>query len=81
MTDQDAPFHPGSRAKSPPGEYQRCRVGDGSTTTGCPSPHHYTGSLAGVPSRPTMFTGQYPDVHGLTQTDGLGKDPDDSGMR
>ncbi|HYN34021.1 MAG TPA: sulfatase-like hydrolase/transferase, partial [Ilumatobacteraceae bacterium] len=34
---------------------------------------HYTGSLACVPSRPTIFTGQYPDVHGVTQTDGLGK--------
>jgi arylsulfatase A-like enzyme len=43
--------------------------------------YHYTGSLACVPSRPTMFTGHYPDVHGVTQTDGLGKDPDDSGMR
>lgn len=42
---------------------------------------HYTGSLACVPSRPTMFTGHYPDVHGVTQTDGLGKDADDSGMR
>ena len=42
---------------------------------------HYTGSLACVPSRPTMFTGQYPDVHGVTQTDGLGKDADDSAMR
>ncbi|MCP5027420.1 MAG: sulfatase-like hydrolase/transferase, partial [Actinomycetia bacterium] len=42
---------------------------------------HYTGSLACVPSRPTMFTGQYPDVSGVTQTDGLGKMSDDSRMR
>ncbi len=42
---------------------------------------HYTGSLACVPSRPTLFTGQYPDVHGVTQTDGLGKDADDPAMR
>jgi arylsulfatase A-like enzyme/putative intracellular protease/amidase len=42
---------------------------------------HYTGSLACVPSRPTIFTGQYPDVHGVTQTDGLGKDARDSRMR
>ncbi len=42
---------------------------------------HYTGSLACVPSRPTMLTGQYPDVHGVTQTDGLGKMADDSRMR
>jgi len=42
---------------------------------------HYTGSLACVPSRPTIFTGQYPDVHGVTQTNGLGKMEDDSRMR
>lgn len=42
---------------------------------------HYTGSLACVPSRPTIFTGQYPDLHGVTQTDGLGKSADDSRMR
>jgi arylsulfatase A-like enzyme/putative intracellular protease/amidase len=42
---------------------------------------HYTGSLACVPSRPTMFTGHYPDLHGVTQTDGLGKQYDDSRLR
>jgi arylsulfatase A-like enzyme/putative intracellular protease/amidase len=42
---------------------------------------HYTGSLACVPSRPTLFTGQYPDLHGVTQTDGLGKLHDDSRLR
>ena len=42
---------------------------------------HYTGSLACVPSRPTIFTGQYPDLHGVTQTDGIGKSYDDSRLR
>ncbi len=42
---------------------------------------HYTGSLACVPSRPTIFTGHYPDLHGVTQTDGLGKTASDSRMR
>ena len=42
---------------------------------------HYTGSLACVPSRPTIFTGQYPVVHGVTQTDGLGKMANDSRLR
>ena len=42
---------------------------------------HYTGSLACVPSRPTLFTGHYPDLHGVSQTDGLGKMSDDSRLR
>src|SRR6202051_4784178 len=42
---------------------------------------HYTGSLACAPSRPTIFSGHYPDLHAVTQTDGLGKMPDDSRMR
>ncbi len=42
---------------------------------------HYTGSLACVPSRPTLLTGQYPDVHGVTQTDGMAKLADDPRMR
>ncbi len=42
---------------------------------------HYTGSLACVPSRPTIFTGHYPQLHGVTQTDGLGKAHDDTRMR
>lgn len=42
---------------------------------------HYTGSLACVPSRPTIFTGQYPDLHEVTQTDGIGKRFDDSRLR
>jgi arylsulfatase A-like enzyme len=42
---------------------------------------HYTGSLACVPSRPTVFTGHYPDLHGVTQTDGIGKRFDDSRLR
>ncbi len=42
---------------------------------------HYTGSLACVPSRPTIFTGHYPDLHGVTQTDGIGKAHDDSRLR
>jgi arylsulfatase A-like enzyme len=42
---------------------------------------HYTGSLACVPSRPTIFTGHYPDLHGVTQTDGIGKSADDTRMR
>ena len=42
---------------------------------------HYTGAVACVPSRPTLFTGHYPDLHGVTQTDGIGKEADERRMR
>ena len=42
---------------------------------------HYVAATACVPSRPSLLTGQFPDLHGVTQTDGLGKRSDDSRLR
>ncbi|NQX68308.1 sulfatase-like hydrolase/transferase [Paenibacillus alba] len=41
---------------------------------------HYIGSAACCPSRATLFTGQYPSLHGVSQTNGIAKDAFDSDM-
>lgn len=41
---------------------------------------HYIGSAACCPSRATMFTGQYPSLHGVSQTNGIAKEAFDSDM-
>jgi arylsulfatase A-like enzyme len=41
---------------------------------------HYAGSTACLPSRTTLFTGQYPSLHGGTNTDGMAKQANDPAM-
>jgi arylsulfatase A-like enzyme len=49
---------------------------DGGITFG----HHYIMSAACTPSRASYLTGQYPSMHGVTQTDGLAKSPESPDM-
>lgn len=41
---------------------------------------HYAGATACLPSRTTLFTGQYPSLHGGTNTDGMAKRSNDPAM-
>lgn len=41
---------------------------------------HYAGSTACTPRRATLFTGQYPSLHGVTSTAGTAKHSSDPGM-
>jgi arylsulfatase A-like enzyme len=42
--------------------------------------HHYPIAAACAPSRASLLTGQYPSLHGVTQTDGLSKTADSEDM-
>lgn len=48
--------------------------------TGMEFHRHYAGATACCPSRATIFTGQYPSLHGVTQTPGTAKSSFDSDM-
>src|SRR4029450_1989832 len=41
---------------------------------------HYCAATACSPSRTSLFTGQYPSLHGVRMTDGLAKPADDPAM-
>ena len=41
---------------------------------------HYTASTACAPSRTSIYTGQYPSLHGVSQTPGIGKSSFDPSM-
>ncbi|MEZ5348834.1 MAG: sulfatase-like hydrolase/transferase [Microthrixaceae bacterium] len=41
---------------------------------------HYTASTACLPSRASLFTGQYPSLHGVRNTDGMAKTATDPAM-
>jgi choline-sulfatase len=48
--------------------------------TGVTFERHYVASVACVPSRTSLYTGHYPSLHGVANTDGAAKTPDDPEM-
>ena len=53
-----------------------CLAWSGCGRTASRSRHHYPMATACAPSRASLLTGQYPSLHGVTQTDGLAKAAD-----
>ncbi len=49
--------------------------------TGVSFERHYAASVAGVPSRASLYTGHYPSLHGAANTDGGAKAANDPDMR
>jgi arylsulfatase A-like enzyme len=49
-------------------------------TNGLEFNRHYIGSAACCPSRATLFTGHYPSLHGVSQTNGIAKEASDPDM-
>jgi choline-sulfatase len=48
--------------------------------TGVELDRHYAASVACAPSRTSLWTGQYPSLHGVSQTDGAAKGPSEPDM-
>ncbi len=53
---------------------------EGLRQSGTSFTRHYPMSAACVPSRASLLTGQYPSLHGVSQTDGLDKNADSDDM-
>jgi arylsulfatase A-like enzyme len=76
MTDQERyppPYENGALAR-----FRRTLEGHERVREGGAELHrHYAASTACVPSRTSLFTGQYPSLHGAAHTDGLAKSAHD----
>ncbi|CAB9512228.1 Sulfatase [Seminavis robusta] len=70
------PNHVNNWLKNLPGKNAFTHHGSGSTQF----VSHRTSSMACSPSRATLYTGQMPSVHGVTQTYGLAKAANDDAM-
>ena len=72
------PFYEGAGAKAFRQEYLRTQVA--LRQTGLEFHRHYVAAIACAPSRASLFTGQYPSLHGVSSTNGVAKGAYDADM-
>jgi arylsulfatase A-like enzyme len=80
MTDQER--YPPPYETDAALEYRRAKLParERLRTAGIQLRRHYTAATACTPSRASLFTGQYPSLHGVRSTAGLAKDAFDPAM-
>ncbi len=73
MTDEER--YPPPYESSGVAEFRETQLGarESLRANGLEFHRHYAGSTACAPSRATLFTGQYPSLHGVSSTDGVAK--------
>src|SRR5436190_2112545 len=80
LTDQQR--HPPTYESDELAEYRRAQLSgvERLRQNGVSFRHHYPMAAACAPSRASLLTGQYPSLHGVTQTDGIAKAADGDGL-
>jgi arylsulfatase A-like enzyme len=80
LTDQLR--HPPSYEPAELAEWRRanCPGQERLRANGISFTRHYVMATACAPSRASLLTGQYPSLHGVTQTDGLARTPESPGI-
>jgi arylsulfatase A-like enzyme len=80
MTDEER--YPPPYESDPVAAFRRDQLGvrESLRSAGVEFHRHYAGSTACTPSRATLFTGQYPSLHGVSSTDGVAKQANDPTM-
>ncbi|WKE67363.1 sulfatase-like hydrolase/transferase [Gallaecimonas kandeliae] len=80
MTDEERFPPPYENAEAKAWRLQHCPGREAIARNSIRCQNHYTGATACSPARATLFTGQYPSLHGVSQTPGMGKSSFDPAM-
>ncbi|EKE72177.1 sulfatase-like hydrolase/transferase [Gallaecimonas xiamenensis] len=80
MTDEERFPPPYENAEAKAWRLKQCPGREAIARNSIRCHSHYTGATACSPARATLFTGQYPSLHGVSQTPGMGKSSFDPAM-